>query len=62
MQTAVDAGAGAEKLVDRLPKTFFIPYRQKAARCPRYGGEVETVKFSGRTAYYCPRCQPDPEQ
>jgi formamidopyrimidine-DNA glycosylase len=62
LQTAVDAEAGTERLVDQLPKTFFIPYRQNAARCPRYGGEVEAVKFSGRTAYYCPRCQPDPGQ
>jgi formamidopyrimidine-DNA glycosylase len=62
LQTAVDAGAGAEQLVDRLPKAFFIPHRQRGARCPRCGAEVETIKFSGRTAYYCPRCQPDPGQ
>lgn len=60
LQTAIDAGAGAERLVDRLPKTFFIPHREKGARCPRCGAEIQTVKFSGRTAYYCPRCQPEP--
>ena len=60
LQTAVDAGA--ERLVDRLPKAFFIPHRQRGARCPRCGAEVETVRLSGRTAYYCPRCQPDPGQ
>jgi len=60
LQTAVDAGAGAERLVDRLPKTFLIPYREKGARCPRCGAEIASVKFSGRTAYYCPRCQPEP--
>ena len=60
LQTAVDAGAGAERLVDRLPKTFFIPHREKGAQCPRCGGEITTVKFSSRTAYHCPRCQSEP--
>jgi formamidopyrimidine-DNA glycosylase len=60
LQTAVDAGAGAERLVDRLPKAFLIPRREKGARCPRCGAEIAAVKFSGRTAYYCPRCQPPP--
>jgi formamidopyrimidine-DNA glycosylase len=50
LQTAVDAGAGAERLVDQLPETFFIPRRERGARCPRCGAEIETVKFSGRTA------------
>jgi formamidopyrimidine-DNA glycosylase len=59
LQTAVDAGAGAERLVGRLPETFFIPHRKKGARCPRCGTELQIVKFSGRTAYYCPRCQPE---
>jgi formamidopyrimidine-DNA glycosylase len=62
LQTAVDAGAGAERLVDRLPTTFLIPHRRGGTPCPRCSGEVETVKFSGRTAYYCPRCQPAQEQ
>jgi formamidopyrimidine-DNA glycosylase len=61
LQTAVAAGAGAERLVDRLPETFFIPQRKKGARCPRCGAEIETVKFSGRTAYYCARCQSAPK-
>lgn len=57
LQVAVDDGAGAEQPVDHLPETFFIPHREKRAQCPRCGAEIETVKFSGRTAYYCPRCQ-----
>jgi formamidopyrimidine-DNA glycosylase len=60
LATAVDAGAGAERLVDRLPKSYIIPHREKGARCPRCGGEIAAEKFSGRTAYYCPRCQPAP--
>ncbi len=26
-------------------------------RCPRCKGKIERVKLSGRTTYYCPRCQ-----
>jgi formamidopyrimidine-DNA glycosylase len=58
LQTAIEAGAGAERLVDRLPDSYLIPHRQKGARCPRCGGAIAADKFSGRTAYYCPRCQP----
>jgi formamidopyrimidine-DNA glycosylase len=60
LQTAVDAGAGAEWLVDRLPRSFLIPHREKDGECPRCGGKIVAAKFSGRTAYYCPRCQPEP--
>ena len=60
LETAITSGAGAERLVDRLPGSFLIPHREKGGRCPRCGGEVASAKFSGRTAYFCPRCQPDP--
>jgi formamidopyrimidine-DNA glycosylase len=60
LQTAVRAGAGAERLADRLPGSFLIPHRGKGGRCPRCGGELAIAKFSGRTAYYCPRCQTEP--
>jgi formamidopyrimidine-DNA glycosylase len=59
LTTATASGAGAERLVDRLPASFLIPHREKGARCPRCGAEIASVKFSGRTAYYCPRCQPE---
>jgi formamidopyrimidine-DNA glycosylase len=59
LTTAIASGAGAEQLVDRLPGSFLIPHREKDARCPRCGGEIASAKFSGRTTYYCPRCQPE---
>jgi formamidopyrimidine-DNA glycosylase len=58
LETAIVRGAGTERLIDRLPRSFLIPYRQKGGRCPRCGSEIATAKISGRTAYYCPRCQP----
>jgi len=60
LETAIASGAGAERLVDRLPGSFLIPHRGKRGQCPRCGGEIENAKFSGRTAYFCPRCQPEP--
>jgi len=59
LETAISTGAGAERLVDHLPGSFLIPHREKDGRCPRCGGQIASAKFSGRTAYYCPRCQPD---
>jgi formamidopyrimidine-DNA glycosylase len=54
LETAIAHGIGTERLIDRLPSSFLIPHRQEGGRCPRCGN----AKFSGRTAYYCPRCQP----
>jgi formamidopyrimidine-DNA glycosylase len=42
---------------DALPRSFLLPHRKKGGHCPRCGGELDTAKFSGRTAYYCPHCQ-----
>lgn len=47
-------GADAGQAAPHLPP----PPRQKGGRCPRCGGAIATLKFSGRTAYYCPHCQP----
>ncbi len=44
---------------DQMPFSFLLPQRgQKQPVCPRCNGAIETVKISGRTAYFCPRCQP----
>ncbi len=59
LETAIASGAGAERLVDRLPGSFLIPHREKGGRCPRCGGEIASGKFSGRTAYFRLRCQPE---
>lgn len=32
--------------------------RRREPRCPRCGTEVERAQVAGRTAYWCPRCQP----
>jgi formamidopyrimidine-DNA glycosylase len=60
LETAIKSGAGAERLTGRLPQSFLIPHRGKGEHCPRCGGPVAAIKSSGRTAYFCPRCQPEP--
>lgn len=42
---------------DKLPESFIIPHRNKGDRCPVCGGEVDRIKVSRRSAYYCPHCQ-----
>jgi formamidopyrimidine-DNA glycosylase len=41
-----------------LPESFLLPNRQDGADCPRGNGKVQKTKAAGRTAYYCPTCQP----
>ncbi len=60
LEVAIDRGAGSEELVDRLPATYLLPNRKKGERCPRCGSTIRTLRVVGRTAYYCPRCQPNP--
>lgn len=54
LRTAVDRQADPR----RLPRSYLIPRRGRSAECPHCAGELESIKVSGRTAYYCPGCQP----
>ncbi len=60
LQAAIDCGAGAEILTDRLPKTFLLHERHVGGRCPRCGSAIEADKRGGRTGFYCPKCQLQP--
>jgi formamidopyrimidine-DNA glycosylase len=42
---------------ERLPRSYLLTHRDKDGRCPRSHGKLKTTKVSGRTAYFCPRCQ-----
>ncbi len=50
--TAIEAGADPS----RLPDSYLLPHRKNGENCP-CGGTVRAEKISGRTAYYCPKCQ-----
>jgi formamidopyrimidine-DNA glycosylase len=57
LRQAIARGAGDNAFIDRLPKSWFLPHREKGERCPRCGGRVGMLRFPGRSAYFCPRCQ-----
>jgi formamidopyrimidine-DNA glycosylase len=58
LATAIECGAGAEQFLERLPKNYLLPHRDKGGKCPRCGAAIVTLKGGGRTSYFCPRCQP----
>lgn len=58
LETAVEHRA----IPDDFPQGYIVPHRHGDGRCPRCGAELRHVKVSGRTAYYCPEHQPEPEE
>ena len=40
-----------------IPEDYLLTNRSEGTECPRCGGEIRTLKFSGRTAYFCPNHQ-----
>lgn len=55
LKEAIARGAEPE----RLPRDYLLPHRRSGEHCP-CGGEVEKTVIAGRSAYFCPRCQPAP--
>src|SRR5215211_3442922 len=54
LETAIEREANSQE----LPDHFLLPHRREGERCPRSNGEIRSLKAAGRTAYYCPACQP----
>ncbi len=54
LHTAIEAQADPE----RLPGSWLLPHRDTDGHCPECGTRVASVQAAGRTAYLCPRCQP----
>lgn len=42
---------------NRLPKSWLLPHRGKAGRCPRCGRALQSATIGGRTSWFCPHCQ-----
>ena len=42
---------------ENLPDSYILKNRSEGAACPNCGGEIERIKVSGRSGYYCPKCQ-----
>lgn len=53
LPAAVDARVDPRK----MPDAFLLPRRGACGRCPRCAAALRRVKLSGRSAYYCARCQ-----
>jgi formamidopyrimidine-DNA glycosylase len=53
LHTAIENQADPE----RFPDSYITQQRHKGGRCPVCGEELQSVKVSGRTAYYCPNRQ-----
>jgi formamidopyrimidine-DNA glycosylase len=54
LHAAIERGASPQG----LPDSFLLPHRREEAECPRGNGRIQKTKAAGRTAYYCPTCQP----
>jgi formamidopyrimidine-DNA glycosylase len=55
LQTAIERGANPNE----LPESFLLSHRREGEECPRGNGEIRKTSAAGRTAYYCPACQPE---
>jgi formamidopyrimidine-DNA glycosylase len=55
LSTAIKAQADPERLSD----DYLLAHRGQGGRCPRCDGELARVDARGRTAWYCPACQPE---
>ena len=53
LETAVRNNADLK----RCPDSYLLTTRGKTDLCPACGAELETVKVSQRTTYFCPVCQ-----
>jgi formamidopyrimidine-DNA glycosylase len=42
---------------ERFPRSYIIPHRRGDGTCPSCSRRLERKKISGRSAYYCTRCQ-----
>ncbi|MGD8276193.1 MAG: DNA-formamidopyrimidine glycosylase family protein [Thiohalocapsa sp.] len=57
LHIAIEAGADPA----RMPDDCLLRHREPGAACPRCRGVVQQLRACGRTAYFCPECQPRPD-
>ncbi|MBD3338073.1 MAG: DNA-formamidopyrimidine glycosylase [Candidatus Lokiarchaeota archaeon] len=43
--------------LDKFPKNYLIPYRQREEQCPECNTEIKRYEISGRHGFFCPHCQ-----
>ncbi len=42
---------------NRLPRSWLLPHRGKAGRCPGCGRALKSATIGGRTSWFCAHCQ-----
>ena len=57
MHYILEKAIKAKADVDQMPKSWLLPNRGKAGKCPRCRSELKSSKIGGRTAWFCPHCQ-----
>lgn len=58
MQEVLRYAIEAKAEPENMPRSFLLPHREEGAKCPACGGTLERVQSGGRSAYFCPGCQP----
>jgi len=53
LETAIDSRADPEE----MPDSYLTAHRRSDGKCPKCGGDLEKIKVSGRSAWFCPACQ-----
>ncbi|UFS71160.1 hypothetical protein LPW11_02960 [Geomonas sp. RF6] len=56
----LDKAVASEADTEKMPHSFLLPHRMKKGECPRCSSPLQHLKSGGRTAYFCPTCQPAP--
>ena len=41
----------------KFGNSYLFPHRSEEGLCPRCGSNLKKIKISGRTSYFCPKCQ-----
>jgi formamidopyrimidine-DNA glycosylase len=57
MRDVLQTAIGHQAEPEQMPESFMTPHRHEGGRCPQCGAELERVKVSSRSAYYCPNRQ-----
>ena len=59
MREVLEQAIVAEARPEDLPEGYLLPLRGKPNPCPRCGHSLSPIKACGRTAWFCPSCQPE---
>jgi formamidopyrimidine-DNA glycosylase len=59
LRQAIARGVMAEGPASAFPDGWLSGHRERGGHCPRCRTPLATLTRGGRTAYFCPRCQPN---